>query len=429
VQKKYPHNRNRRDAIYGDLHDRYSRKALELILHLRGLYVKLGQILSSRPDFCPPQYVALFATVQDSIPQWDAGEVRQIMSLALEREFGLGWDDVFESMDDVALGSASIGQVHRAVLQDEWARVPGYKGGKVVAVKVMHPGAKKRFKHDFEVFRCLCRLVLPSWGGLLNELERRVMTEFDYRVEAASLSEVRSNVANSPYRHQVCIPEPLEQLCCKHVLVMQMLNGVKLIDAIEDGLVGAIGSRETAVKFLAERKEEVLLGKGNSSSYLESVGVIGKIKLLALVKEYQRYVNLLVDVHGKQIFIDGCFNGDPHFGNVLRLDDGRLGLIDYGQTRRLSDDERLGLAKVVSVLGQDSPFHAIAKAMREAGFRTEVEYDDAIMVKYAKLFFDSDQESEDQGFATPQLYFVSLMAKNALTNIPDAASKCKNRMA
>ena len=105
-----------------------------------------------------------------------------------------------------------------------------------------------------------------------------------------------------------------------------------------------------------------------------------------------------------------------------------MGLIDYGQTRRLSDAERLGIARVVAALGQESGSHVIAKAMRDLGFRTEWEQDDATMVKYARLCFDCEQEGKDVGFATPQHYFTFLMQHNRLTDIPDAASKCDPRV-
>jgi predicted unusual protein kinase regulating ubiquinone biosynthesis (AarF/ABC1/UbiB family) len=149
--------------------------------------VKIGQVLSARPDFVPRQYVDLFGTVQDAIPQWPIENVHEIVKEELQSEYGLDWDDVFESMDPVALGSASIGQVHRAVLKSPWEKSNGYKGGKVVAVKVMHPGAKDRFRHDFQVFKWLCRVALPGWKAILVELERQIMTEFDYRNEATSL--------------------------------------------------------------------------------------------------------------------------------------------------------------------------------------------------------------------------------------------------
>ena len=110
-------------------------------------------------------------------------------------------------------------------------------------------------------------------------------------------------------------------------------------------------------------------------------------------------------------------------GNCLELPDGRLGLIDFGQTRRLLDTERLALAKVIVALGTEAEPTLIAESMQKAGFIAEDNNDHAMWVKYATLFFDSDLESQRLGFPTPQLYFVSLMEENPLTEIPDAFGK------
>jgi aarF domain-containing kinase len=411
----------RRNHVYGKLHDRYSEPSLQIILHLKGLYVKIGQIMSSRPDFVPEQYVRLFATVQDSIPQWPVSQVRDIISQSFRSEFGLEWDDVFESMDPVALGSASIGQVHRAVLKDSWAEP--YQRDKTVAVKVMHPGAKQRFSHDFVVFRWLCRLALPGWSGFLVELERQIMTEFDYRDEAVSLQDVRQNMMQSPYKSRVAVPEPFKSLCSKYVLVMEMLPGKKLAEAVEDNLALAFGGdRALASTFLAAKQEEILFGSDSSrtDSILASCSLLVKVRLFLFHQKYKRFVDLLVDVHGHQIFLDGCFNGDSHPGNCLDCGDGRLGLIDYGQTRRLGDNDRLALSEVIVALGKGSNTTAIADSMRKLGFTTNTN-DDLMMSKYATIFFDCDTESKRLGFATPQQYFASLMNANALVTIPDAA--------
>lgn len=110
-------------------------------------------------------------------------------------------------------------------------------------------------------------------------------------------------------------------------------------------------------------------------------------------------------------------------GNCLELTDGRLGLIDFGQTRRLSDKERLALSRVVVAVGTDADPIAIASSMQQAGFCAQNNEDYEMWTKYATLFFDSDLESQRLGFATPQLYFSSLMQKNPLIEIPDAFSK------
>lgn len=413
----------RRSAVYEKLHDRYAEPSLAIMIHLKGLYVKVGQVLSSRPDFIPDQYVGVFATVQDSIPPWPVDQVQAIIDKSYGTVFGLSFDDVFESIDEDALGSASIGQVHRAVLKERWIGL--HHGVSHVAVKVMHPNAKQRFVHDFSVFRWLCRLVLPEWKGLLNELERQFMTEFDYRTEAIALRDVRNNMMQSAYSSRVVVPEPLEDLCSKHVLVMEMLKGKKLATSMEDNLTAVFGGdKDRASALLAARQKEILFGdaSGISEQMLASASLYEKCRLLLLHQKYKRFINLLVDVHGHQIFVDGCFNGDAHPGNCLDVGDGRLGLIDYGQTRRLDDNDRIAFARVIVEVSRGTNTTAIADSMRKSGFATS-DPDDKIMVKYANIFFDSDLEAKRLGFATPQQYFASLMMANRLTCIPDAAGK------
>lgn len=115
------------------------------------------------------------------------------------------------------------------------------------------------------------------------------------------------------------------------------------------------------------------------------------------------------------------------------MNDGRLGLIDYGQTRRIDDKQRIAFSRVVLALG-DKKAHggaskrvfnatAVACAMRNAGFSTQDNSDDETMLEYARLLFDSDEESEKQGFVIPQEYFAALMDRNPLIDIPDSASK------
>jgi aarF domain-containing kinase len=106
----------------------------------------------------------------------------------------------------------------------------------------------------------------------------------------------------------------------------------------------------------------------------------------------------------------------------MELSDGRLGLIDFGQTRILTDEERLGIAQIVVDVGRGADSHEIAESMRRAGFRTEFDGDDAL-AQYATLFFDSDFKFKEKGFSTPQHYFAELMETDKLVDIPDAASK------
>jgi aarF domain-containing kinase len=439
----------RRNEIYETLHNKYSQPTYNMILHLKGLYVKIGQILSSRPDFVPYQYVTIFSQLQDSIPQSSITDIEQIIQLSFQqKKDSLDYKSIFLSIDPIALGSASIGQVHKATLHPEWSRILNIKTP-YVAIKVMHPSSKLRFTNDFQVFRWLCRVTLPGWRSFLDTLEKQIMTEFDYRTEAQSLEQVRLNMLSSQYSSKVCVPQPFINLCTQHVLVMEYLHGIRLIDSIEEQLASAFhGSHTIAEQFMSLKRTEVVTGQDLGSNKLlqSTVSWYGKFKLLYYLLKCRSIIDILVNVHGYQIFVNGCWNGDPHAGNFLLLNDGRIGLIDYGQTKRISNSERLALAKIivaidnannnkdddVSLINDDNGTTAatssttttnaiaIAAAMKDAGFTIQRD-DTTMLTKYAKLFFDSDEDGLQQGCVTPQHYFARLMFTNPLTTIPDSA--------
>lgn len=191
--------------------------------------------------------------MQDSIPQSSIEEIAEIVNENLQSEFGKDFDQVFESMDPIALGSASIGQVHRARLRG--VMDPDWCHGNEVAVKVMHRGAEERFHHDFQVFRWLCKVALSGWETILDECYRQIMTEFDYRKEGESLEAVRSHLLKSPYRTRVRVPEPYKKICSKELLIMEMLHGKKLSDAMEEDLASALGgSKAGADEWIKRRR-------------------------------------------------------------------------------------------------------------------------------------------------------------------------------
>ena len=328
-------NRIERDVVYERLHNKYAPLTYQIILHLRGLYVKMGQILSSRPDFMPIQYIQYFTKLQDSIPAIDTDTIRQTAIDALQRHCSDAYSK-YDSIlfDPIPLGSASIGQVHRAVLrrkpQPTDPNTIQSTSSQEVAIKVMHTNAKQKFQTDFQVFRWLCRIAIPSWLSLLNALEEQVMTEFNYCHEAQSLQTVRDSIMHptSHYRHRVCVPQPMHELCCDNVLVMEMLHGKKLIDSIRTTLIDAFQNNTHQVdQFLQQRQQEVLFGtvqrnSGDPNNRLDidtpssrstssndilnnAVGFVGKIKLLFLLQQCRNVIDLLVDVHGYQIFHRG----------------------------------------------------------------------------------------------------------------------------
>lgn len=167
---------------------------------------------------------------------------------------------------------------------------------------------------------------------------------------------------------------------------------------------------------LGYSSESVLAGT------IRSLGVRSKIRLLQLYRTTQNYIDLLVDVQGHQMLSLGMFNGDPHPGNLLVLKDGKLGLIDFGQTKCITDEQRIGIASVISAIGSSQSDQQVADKMRQLGFRTKFDNPEAL-AQYGLMFFDSDSEGAKYGCATPQMYFSRLNKIDPLVNVPDVASK------
>jgi aarF domain-containing kinase len=296
----------------------------------------------------------------------------------------------------------------------------------------------------------------------LDELYRQIMSEFDYRREANSLDVVRSNMKNSPFRRSVRVPKPLLGLCSKELLVMELLDGTKLSDSLEKELEDILGTGR-AKNLLDRKRLELVLGEDKLNA-LESVGAndskssseksllaecgwTTKLKLLGLYRRAQSAIDMLVDVQGYQMLKDGVFQGDPHPGNILDLrkqksggkianfcrmgpSSSLLGLIDYGQTKHFTDEERLGIARVILALGEDhgdgksssqTKTERVANAMRDLGFATKFD-DSEILEKYAGLFFDSDDDGKRlYNCPTPQTYYKILTKLDPLVSVPDAA--------
>ena len=149
------------------------------------------------------------------------------------------------------------------------------------------------------------------------------------------------------------------------------------------------------------------------------------IKLRSMKNRIKKSLDLLLHVHGHQIFINGIFNADPHPGNILKLDDGRLGLIDYGQVKRLESKDRIALSKIIVALNskerKQSIFEeCIADAMRDFGFESLNNKNDVITLT-AELYFDSNIHGRELGYPNPQVYYQYLSNLDPMVNVPPAA--------
>jgi len=435
-------SRQRVDEIYDELHDKYATAGLDVILEMRGLFIKIGQVLSSRPDFIPKQFIDCFGSLQDSVPPWNSKEIKQLVADSLKRHHGLDeFEDVFCDFEDEPVGSASIGQVHRATLAADFYKTlnkkskGGYKGGRKVAIKVMHLDAQDRFKNDLQIFRWLCKVALPGWTPIIKEFESQILTEFNYMNEAENLRSVRENMLASPYRKKVVIPSPLIEYSTPNVLIMEYLDGVKLAQAAEDELAVILNGDKTLAKLLFDEKRTALFSGALPKSPVEEMKrlwpkirhfpvhqrALAVINLALFQRRQCKAVELLLDAHGHQILVNGKFNGDCHPGNVLSLSSGRLGLIDYGQCKILCDDDRMALSRIIYLLGSsDVDEDKVASAMKDFGFTFENDRVD-IITQTANLFFDSDSKRRDVGCYSTQDYLMYLQARNSFLDVPDPA--------
>lgn len=264
-------------------------------------FIKLGQLLSLRPDLIPKEYCDELAKLQDDCEPIHYHEVEHVIKSELKQPV----NKLFKSFEKKPIASASVGQVHVARL----------KNGKKVAVKVMRPGIKAIMETDLEILEYLARLFkhhvrqsLVDPEEIFEEFKRYSEDELDFMKEAHVIKLFHNNFEGD---EKVSIPLVYERLTTKRVLTMQFLEGVEI--------------------------KKIISHPGN---YLD----VDKKKLSQLI------VNSVM----KQIFIDGLFHADPHPGNVLFNKD-KIGFIDFGITGRIDDEmkEKLGFL-FISLLTKDS---------------------------------------------------------------------------
>ena len=264
---------------------------LRLALEKLGpLFVKFGQMLSTRRDLLPPDVAEELAKLQDQVPPFAFAEVQK----SIETAFNLPLNQVYSQFDEVAIASASVAQVHFASLLD----------GQEVAVKVLRPGIANVINRDLALIRSLAWLLqtISSEGKRLkpievvNEFARHTQHELDLTLEAANCSQLARNFQDK----RLLIPEVYWDYCRKEVMTMQRMYGTPV------------------------SKIEILKNKGLSLTKLAHDGV---------------------EIFFTQVFRDGFFHADMHPGNIQVADDGRYIALDFGIMGTLSDTDKYYLAR------------------------------------------------------------------------------------
>jgi ubiquinone biosynthesis protein len=252
----------------------------QVLIELGPTFVKLGQVLSVRPDILPGDFIKELESLQDRVDPIPFSAVKT----TLEREWGVSLDERLLSIDEQPLASASIAQVHKAVTRE----------GETVAIKVQRPEIERRIRSDLHILYTLAalltgRLELPGFYtpvGVVQEFEAAINLELDFLQEARAIVRFRALFRDHP---DLMAPAVFDQFTTGRVLVLELLHGRPL------------SSIDPADREAVEPMMEKLI----EATYL-------------------------------QVFEHGFFHGDPHPGNLMLLDDGRLAYLDFGVTGTLT---------------------------------------------------------------------------------------------
>lgn len=481
-------NKPKKKEIQQEIHQRNAPKLFQVMLDLGGLYIKLGQVLSVTALPIPEQYREYFRTLQSNVPGHE--DFEKIVKPTVEKELGKSLDEIFESVDEIPCGAASIGQAHKAILKET---------GERVIIKVQYPDAKWQVPADIT---CVGEfLQVCVWFGLVDadssqlsydEFARQFLAELDYEMEKKNLQGVYESTLDpsAPYQGQgVVLPKVYDELCTKQVITMTYLPGPKFEEEAKKqleflGIDTKKGIRsivkdahkkttadaeesKTAVDMIPDIDErtnnsdeddtntdekdatqtresriiqsppvwitaltKVVTNLVTVDTIFSMLRMVRKVVLWSKVMAVksvqlaspvlpqdwnewaasqetlllqaeqmdwtQKAVYALLDVHGYQILNQGLFNADPHPGNIILMNtednihDPKIGLIDYGQCKRLTQEERVKVARLLLSIANQETDQSIADHFRTLGIQTQND-DTAFLAEFGRLMFGSFQ--------------------------------------
>jgi len=282
------HRHEDEDHIF-DSHDEEDDHAADLASALEELgpcFIKLGQLLSTRPDLLPAHYISALSRLQQAVKPVPSDKITSI----IESELGAPISELFQSFECEPLATASMAQVHRAVLPN----------GSEVAVKVQRPSVRQRIEIDIEIMHEVARFATKytpygtryALPQIVRELEQSLNQELDFRLEADSTRLIGSQIADFQL---LTTPQVYSDYTSRRVLTLSFVQGRHLQEVSREEL---------------DTLDSPAIAKDLLSAYL------------------------------KQIIVDGVFHCDPHPGNIFLTDDGRLALMDFGMVGRFDSGQK-----------------------------------------------------------------------------------------
>ena len=296
--KTFPFLRNRKFSKDDELPDETIPGRIRRVFEDLGpAYIKLGQMLSTRPDLVGIEISEELEKLRDDTPVTEFSKMKEV----IEEELGHPLDEIYTDIDVTPIGSASIGQVYTAKLKET---------GEKVAIKVQKPNSEEIIKSDLKIMKFLAaradRFISKSkiynLPAIVSEFEKSILKEINYLEEVRNMEILGNNFKNVSYVH---IPKVYHEYCSGKVITMELIEGPELSKVIKDDLEGY---------------DKKLIAKRGMNSYF------------------------------KQIMEDGFFHADPHPGNIMILEKNKICYIDMGMMGILDETFKSNLAELILLL-------------------------------------------------------------------------------
>lgn len=325
-------------------------------------YVKFGQLLSTRPDIVPREYIDALEQLQDAVEPFSYAEVEK----TIEEELGVRISKAFQSFDSTPLAAASLGQAHKAVLRD----------GREVVVKVQRPNVREQVKHDLEVFAEIAGTIEEhsDVGRKMNlvatlEQVRLTMTnELNYLQEARNTDMLRKNLEQFP---QIYIPAVIHDFSSSRVLTTELILGRK----------------------------------------------VSKLTPLMIIdRDYAELAAVLTRAYLKQICVDGFWHSDPHPGNVFVVED-QIVLLDFGMVSRISTELQDEIIKLLLAISSNNGVEVAESCVRmsEIEERFDITKFHREISSLVAQFHDVDPQAVNTGQV---LFQIIALANNNELKVP-----------
>ncbi len=363
----------RKGTIWGEArrkkHHLWSaHKFLEAAVTNQGLLIKTGQFLGTRPDVLPDAYVDVLSTLHDEVPPESFANIKH----HVERELGRPLTEIFAEFDETPVASASLAQVHRAVLKD----------GRICAVKVQYPGIEQIVDIDLANMTFFIGLLnrldrTMDYRFVAQEMRKHIPLELDFINEGHNNERIAADFRNVD---DIVVPDIYWEYSSRRVLTMEYIDGVKITDY----------------------------------AGMKRIGV-----------DPADVAKILVFAFAEMIVKNGFFHADPHPGNLMVLPGPKLVLIDFGQAKELEPAFKEVLVRFTrTLLNGDNA--AMGKAFRDLGFRTKKDdtegYEqlgDAYVGRVAKQMQDTGAGwAEGEVFQESYEDVSKILKKNQLTAMP-----------